>query len=160
MLTRMRVENFKAWSELDIALGTVTGLFGTNSSGKSSLIQMLLMLKQTKNATDRGLSLDFGGPDKLANLGTFRDVVHDHDESRAISWKLNWTKDHSIKLIDTTKRQSDTIFEGNELEIDAAVEVFRFEHEFRFRFRIVGVGCSAGHLDEGPGIRSCIGQTR
>ena len=62
MLETLKVTNFKAWRELDISLGKVTGLFGTNSSGKSSVLQFLLMLKQTKNATDHGLVLDFGGP--------------------------------------------------------------------------------------------------
>ena len=44
MLTHLHVENFKAWKTLDVKLGRVTGLFGTNSSGKSSLLQFLLML--------------------------------------------------------------------------------------------------------------------
>ncbi len=47
MLTELHLENFKSWRELDMQLGRVTGLFGTNSSGKSSILQFLLMLKQT-----------------------------------------------------------------------------------------------------------------
>ena len=80
MLTELKLSNFKAWRELDMKLGRVTGLFGTNSSGKSSILQFLLMLKQTKNATDRGLVLDLGGPgsNQLVNLGTFKDIVHNH----------------------------------------------------------------------------------
>ena len=68
MLKRLTVTQFKAWSSLDMRLGKVTGLFGENSSGKSSVLQFLLLLKQTKNATDRGLVLDFGGPNELVNL--------------------------------------------------------------------------------------------
>jgi len=30
MLDRLYVENFKSWKKLDIKLGQVTGLFGTN----------------------------------------------------------------------------------------------------------------------------------
>ena len=68
MLTELHVENFKAWRDLKIELGKVTGLFGQNSSGKSSLLHFLLMLKQTKNAADRALVLDFGGgPTELVN---------------------------------------------------------------------------------------------
>lgn len=63
MLNKLHLSNFKAWQQLDIQFGRVTALFGTNSSGKSSLIQFLLLLKQTKNATDRGLVLDLGGPE-------------------------------------------------------------------------------------------------
>ena len=42
MLNRLKLENFKAWREADLELGKVTGLFGTNSSGKTSLLQLLL----------------------------------------------------------------------------------------------------------------------
>ena len=55
MLNRLKIENFKAWREADLRFGKVTGFFGTNSAGKSSLLQLLLLLKQTRNATDRGL---------------------------------------------------------------------------------------------------------
>jgi recombinational DNA repair ATPase RecF len=56
MLRRLVFTNFKTWEKVEIEFGQVTGLFGTNSSGKTSLIQFLLMLKQTKEATDRALS--------------------------------------------------------------------------------------------------------
>ena len=91
MLTRLKLENFKAWQEADLTLGKVTGLFGANSAGKSSILDLLLLLKQTRNATDRGIVLEFGGPADMVNLGTFADVVHHHDESRSIRWLLQWT---------------------------------------------------------------------
>ena len=90
MLNRVKLENFKAWREADVRLGRITGFFGPNSAGKSSLLQFLLLLRQTKNATDRGLVLDFGGPTDLVNLGTFEDVVHGHDLHRRIRWALEW----------------------------------------------------------------------
>ena len=69
MLKRLKLENFKAWHEADIRFGKVTGLFGTNSAGKSSILQLLLLLKQTRNATDRGLVLDFGRSDGHGQSG-------------------------------------------------------------------------------------------
>ncbi|MDE0262959.1 MAG: DUF3696 domain-containing protein [Bryobacterales bacterium] len=98
MLNSLKVENFKAWRTLDIEFGRVTGLFGANSSGKSSILQFLLMLKQTKNATDRGLVLDFGEPNALVNLGTYRDVVHKHDENAIIRWSIDWTTPTPVKF--------------------------------------------------------------
>ena len=48
MLTHIRVKNFKSWADSgEVVLAPLTGFFGTNSSGKSSLLQMLLLLKQT-----------------------------------------------------------------------------------------------------------------
>ena len=90
MLTRVKLENFKAWREADLTFGKVTGLFGANSAGKSSLFHLLLLLKQTKNATDRNVVLDFGGRTELVNLGTFADVVHRNDEAKVIRWLLEW----------------------------------------------------------------------
>lgn len=98
MLNSLKVENFKAWRTLDIEFGRVTGLFGANSSGKSSILQFLLMLKQTKNATDRRLVLDFGEPDALVNLGNYRDVVHKHDENAIIHWSIDWTTPTPVKF--------------------------------------------------------------
>jgi predicted ATPase len=47
--------NFKAWKDTgELVLKPVTMLFGTNSSGKSSLIQGLLLLKQTVQSPDSG----------------------------------------------------------------------------------------------------------
>ena len=72
MLERLRIENFKAWREADLKLGKVTGLFGTNSVGKSSLLQFLLLLKQTRNATDRGAGSRFRWEE--GGLGELGDV--------------------------------------------------------------------------------------
>ncbi len=39
-------------------LSRITGVFGTNSSGKTSLLQMLLLLKQTAASSDRAQPLE------------------------------------------------------------------------------------------------------
>ena len=100
MLNRLKVENFKAWREADLAFGRVTGFFGTNSAGKSSLLHLLLLLKQTRNATDRGIVLDFGGPSAMVNMGTFDDVVHQHDRNQDISWLLEWALPETLTIDD------------------------------------------------------------
>ena len=117
MLSRLKIENFKAWRKADLTFGKVTGLFGTNSAGKSSLLQFLLLLKQTRNATDRGLVLDFGGPADLVNLGTFTDVVHGHDEDERIRWRLDWTLPETLKIQiqDQMNPRRRTLFSGDSL---------------------------------------------
>jgi predicted ATPase len=163
MLTRLKVSNFKAWPQLDVEFGRVTGLFGTNSSGKSSLIQFILMLKQTKNATDRGLVLDFGGPDQLVNLGTFRDVVRAHDEHRAISWSFGWRMPESLKVGDVEGKRTSVLFESDEVEISSAVRLrnasltaealsYRFsDMEFGIRPRTEGSTKFGLHPDQKDG---------
>ena len=77
MLTHIRVKNFKSWADSgEVKLAPLTGFFGTNSSGKSSLLQMLLLLKQTIGSE---AFLFFGDESSLVNLGRFRDVIHGHD---------------------------------------------------------------------------------
>ena len=54
MLTELHIKNFKAWKDSGpIRLAPLTVLFGTNSAGKSSIPQLLLLLKQTAESPDR-----------------------------------------------------------------------------------------------------------
>ena len=116
MLNRLKLENFKAWREADLEFGRVTGIFGATSAGKSSLLQLLLLLKQTSNATDRGVVLDLGGPADLVSLGTFKDVIHRHDDQDAMSWLLDWTLPEKLEIHDPNGPPGTTLFEGDRLE--------------------------------------------
>lgn len=123
MLTRLRFTNFKSWAEADLPLGRVTGLFGTNSSGKTSLIQFILMLKQTKEAADRAISLELNGA--YVGLGTYRDVVFAHDESRRLELKLSFERDESERewvLIDPDQSRTAGLVRSRAMELAAEVE--------------------------------------
>ena len=73
MLTRLRLQGFKSWRDTgDIALKPITGFFGPNSSGKASLIQALLLLKQTAGSPDRRLAFHFGGENTPADQNRTR----------------------------------------------------------------------------------------
>ena len=79
MFAHLRLTNFKAWKITgDIDLKPVTMLLGTNSSGKSTLIQSLLLLKQTVLSPDRTVHLNLGGDEinDLFHFGGFEDVLH------------------------------------------------------------------------------------
>ena len=93
MIEQLTLHGFKGWRKLDqLRLGDITILFGTNSSGKSSILQSLLMLKQTTESYDRKRSLHFGGnPLKdYVDLGSFEDVVYGHEGVGSIAIELNW----------------------------------------------------------------------
>ena len=78
MITQLNLTNFKAWADTgEVAFKPVTMLLGTNSSGKSSLIQSLLLLKQTVQSPDRTVHLNLGGDEvnDLFNFGEFDDVI-------------------------------------------------------------------------------------
>lgn len=81
MLTHLKLENFKIWrSTGPIRLAPITLLLGTNSSGKSSLIQSLLLIRQTVKGDDPNLDLNLGNPDAddSVTLGQFKDVLCHH----------------------------------------------------------------------------------
>ena len=135
MIKHINLKNFKAWRELDITLGQrITGLFGTNSSGKSSLIQFLLMLKQTKNNPDRNLVLDFGEFGKLINLGSFVDVIHEQNEERKLEWRLGWNAKEEVRLQDTTKGRNKNLVSSEELSTESAVEMLQGSKSLKTRF--------------------------
>ena len=125
MLKELYLTNFKAWQRLRMPLGSITGIFGANSSGKSSVLQFLLLLKQTKNATDRSLVLDFGGPTELVNLGRFQDVVHNGDEESDIEWTLKWRLPDSLKITDPTGQRAAVLMHGSNLQLNCLVGLRR-----------------------------------
>lgn len=121
MITMMSLQNFKSWGDTGpLRLAPLTGLFGTNSSGKTSLLQFLLMLKQTAESPDRNLVLELGDSRSLVELGTFCDVIHQHDLSKPLHWRLAWQMPEALTVIDPGSRQAASI-ESREIEFEAAV---------------------------------------
>lgn len=84
MLTHLKLENFKIWQSTGpLRLAPITLLLGTNSSGKSSLTQSLLLIRQTAKGDDASLDLNFGSPDAGDSvvMGQFRDVLCRHAQA-------------------------------------------------------------------------------
>lgn len=88
MLTHLKLDNFKIWRSTGaMRLAPITLLLGTNSAGKSSLIQSLLLIRQTVKGDDPNLDLNLGNPDAddSVTLGQFKDLLCRHaGESEAI----------------------------------------------------------------------------
>ena len=105
MITHIRMKNFKSWKESgEVKLAPLTGFFGTNSSGKSSLLQMLLLLKQTIGSNE---VLFFGDENSLVNLGSFREVIHGHEIRNELYLGLSCKLSHTVpyNLVVTTQGQ-------------------------------------------------------
>lgn len=123
MLSHLTLENFKAFKQLDIELGPVTVLFGPNSAGKSTIQQFILMLKQTKESADRGQTLALDGP--YVNLGTFSDVLHNHDETQPLSWCLSWSYWDDISVVDPDKASTKPLAKGTDISLSSKIESIR-----------------------------------
>ena len=96
MLTSLTLRNFKIWKTTGLVqLAPVTLLLGTNSSGKSTIIQSLLLIRQTVRGNESNYALDFGSEarDSSVWLGQFSDVLNHSsaDQSdKTISIEFNW----------------------------------------------------------------------
>jgi hypothetical protein len=100
MITELSFTNFKSWKSVQgMRLAPITGLFGTNSSGKTSVLQLLLMLKQTIESTDRAQVLEFGDVKSLTNLGSFREVVFGHAKPGTIEFALQWNLAKTLQVM-------------------------------------------------------------
>lgn len=95
MITHIRMKSFKSWKDSGkVELAPLTGFFGTNSSGKSSLLQMLLVLKQTAQDSNPDEVISFGNKESFINLGSFKDVIFGHleDETLELEFGCNLKK--------------------------------------------------------------------
>jgi predicted ATPase len=101
MLTSFRIKNFKAWKDTgDVRLAPITVFFGVNSAGKTSLLQFLLMLRQTAESSDRRRVLNPGDNYTAVELGTFQDLIFEHDLRRKLEFNLSWSTPKPIKFSD------------------------------------------------------------
>ena len=122
MLTHLRLQGFKSWKDTgDIALRPITGIFGANSSGKTSLIQALLLLKQTAESSDRNLTLHFGDRNTPTDLGDFGTIVHGPQTTGAIEISLGWQSGKSLTIRDT-KQDDRVVAKSSDLEFRTRVE--------------------------------------
>jgi AAA15 family ATPase/GTPase len=88
MLFQYSLENFKAFSKPDpLSIRPITLIFGQNSSGKSSILQSLLLIKQSIEEAENPetLLLPKGN---LVDLGGYREFIHRHDVKQPFSFKL------------------------------------------------------------------------
>jgi predicted ATPase len=112
VLTRLRFKHFKAWQDSgDIRLAPLTVFFGTNSAGKTSIAQLLLLLKQTAESSDRKRALHLGDDDAAVDLGTMEDVLHAHDLTQTLSVELAWTLGSPLALEGTDFKASALSFQ-------------------------------------------------
>lgn len=106
MLTRLRFKNFKAWEDSgEIRLAPLTVLFGNNSAGKTSIPQLLLLLKQTAESSDRQRALQLGDGRTPIDLGTYDDAVHNHDTGQPMEIELDWTLGETLQVTDPLSRR-------------------------------------------------------
>lgn len=137
MLTKLRIQNFKAWKDTgEIRLAPLTVFFGTNSAGKTSIPQLLLLLKQTAESSDRQRPLHLGDSRTLVDVGTFDDVVHAHDLTKEVAFTLGWELRAPLEVRDPLQAK---VYRGDRFEFSARLSADRSHRprttSFRYELR-------------------------
>ena len=90
MLRKLKLTNFKCFKSMELACSPLTLLCGLNGMGKSSIIQALLVLRQSSTTGElREGRLVLGG--ELADLGTGQDVLCEDAEADVVEFELHRT---------------------------------------------------------------------
>lgn len=92
MLQHLMLENFKGFKNAKVDFGRITVLIGPNGTGKSSITQALMLLRQSRG----GSQLKIDGP--LINLGTFGDVLTKGVSKREIGINLSVSVGDNVHL--------------------------------------------------------------
>lgn len=95
MIKKLRVANFKCFEDTgELELAPLTLLVGPNSSGKSSIIQALVLIKQTLESGDVSLPAALKGD--LIDLGSYPDVVFRHNAKRCTGVQVDLDGPHPL----------------------------------------------------------------
>lgn len=109
MLEQLALRNFKCFENLDLPLAPLTLLSGSNASGKSSVLQALVLLHQTMREHEWSTRLMLNG--RAVQLGTVLDVVD----------KVHGRRQLEIGLVEGNSTLRWT-FEGDREEMSMATE--------------------------------------
>ncbi|XVQ87261.1 DUF3696 domain-containing protein [Microbispora siamensis] len=124
MIDELAITNFKAFATAEIPLGPYTLLSGLNSSGKSTVLQALALLRQSFDALhedDGGFLLNGG----LIELGVGQDILHEDyvssDEtdprirlalrcgSEIYSWSVRYEREADLLRMDDSAERPDPV---------------------------------------------------
>lgn len=150
MLRNLRIQNFKGWKDTGVIdLAPITVLFGSNSSGKSSIGQFLVMLKQTVRQPDRKAVLLLNGPQASVDLGAVSDVFYDHKFDEDLKFKFTWDMDEPALIENSDKKDiyNQIGFEGDIKVSDQETQYLEVR-EFKY------------HLYDGEALKLSVGMKK
>jgi len=97
MIKKISIQNFKSLAGLDMECSNLNILCGLNSMGKSSIIQTLLLLRQSfkkETLQNEGLSLQ----GDLASIGTAKEALYQFADKDEISFKIDFEEEEGTNL--------------------------------------------------------------
>lgn len=136
MIRNLRIRNFKLWQDTgNIKMSPITLFFGSNSSGKSSIGQFLMMLRQTIDSPDQKAVFQPGDRNTAVQLGSFKEMILHRDESLKLDFEYAWDLIQELKIKDPNEGKT---FSGSQVRFSAqaakyngdnAVSIANFQYQ-------------------------------
>lgn len=150
MIEYYSISNFKSLKEIGLSFGKLNLFLGMNGAGKSSLIQSLLLLRQSMR--DQVMLFGLKNQEKtvlkisgdLISLGTGQEILCQDAENEHISQKIYFSNENTLSLEFLCAReqgQTGTIVPGT-YEYDGGTQIIEKESLFTSAFSYL----SADHL--------------
>lgn len=134
MITKLKIRNFKSHQNTELAAASLTLLCGMNSSGKSSVIQSLLLLRQSYKKNRLSAGLDLNTP--LCDIGKGLDALYQFaSETETIIFGLEIDRDKQYDFSFNVYNRYDETFLPLENEIPLSAELFQlplFTNKFQY----------------------------
>lgn len=125
MITRVLIENFKSWQKTgELRFSPLTVFFGPNSSGKTSILQWLLLLKQTAESSDNNQTLNMGDDRSLVDLGAPQDIFFKHTSVVDIKWEMDWQLQEILNVKNPSKFD-EILFSTDKLIYKSALQLIK-----------------------------------
>lgn len=96
MIKELNIENFKSHLKTDLELSNLNLFTGANGVGKSSIIQALLLLRQSYQKSVLSEGIDLNKP--LCYIGTVKDALNENAESPYIKLNIK-TKENNFEWL-------------------------------------------------------------
>ena len=111
MIDNIHIKNFKSLEDVSLSLSNLNVITGINGMGKSSLLQVLLLLRQSNANINSSVKLN---GDLTGDLGEYKDVIYRNASDDSISFSISsekkpysWDFYHDKELPDILSRKID-----------------------------------------------------
>ena len=96
-IKELEIDNFKCFSKIRFEFGNLNLLAGSNGCGKSSVIQALLMLRQSyKQFASFSVLSTYG---MYTNLGNAKDIIYETAEELRMHFQLTGETEGRLELV-------------------------------------------------------------
>jgi predicted ATPase len=131
MIRTLRLKNFKCFADQLFNLSPLTLLSGLNGTGKSSVIQSLLLLRQSYQQgllPDKGLALN----GDLVRIGTAQDALFEGAQETQISFELGWEAELKLEWLFDYNPEADVMKLASGPVGEAVFQTSLFKDEFHY----------------------------